>query len=141
MWARTFQDRLGSWYQLRDKSQTQSLTQCLEAINAWWFRWPWCAYRLHWDDQDSWPDPWQLLEEPRLCPLARGLGIMYTLALLDSHDLTDTRMVEQDSDNLVLVSNEKYILNCDSEPVVNIAPRAAQIRHQISLVQIQKRII
>ena len=139
MWARTFQDRLGSWYQLRDKSQTQSLTQCLEEINAWWFRWPWCAYRLHWDDQDSWPDPWQLLSDNYYCDLARGLGILYTISLLDRADLTSAELVlTEDDSNLVLVAKEKYILNWDRDTIVN-TNQEVKIKRQLTQQEVKQQ--
>jgi hypothetical protein len=94
----------------------------VEAINSWWFDAPWCPYHLHWDDQANWPDPWQLLDDNLYCSLARGLGIMYTIAMLGHSDLQDAVLVEVDGDNLVLVSQGKYILNWDRDTVVNINP-------------------
>ena len=140
MWPRTFAERLESWAQLRTQASTTDAETALEAINSWWFQTPWRAYHLHWDDQAVWPDPWQLLSDDLYCPLARGLGILYTITMLDRPDLQDAVLAEVDSDNLVLVAKEKYILNWDSTAVVNINPAGSRTRHSVTQEQIQKQI-
>lgn len=109
-----------SWNQLRNHCQHLPVQTALENINAWWFRAPWRPYYLHWDDQDTWPDPWQLLSENIFCEVARGLGILYTVTLLDRPDLAPADLIlTQDGVNLVLVGKEKYILNWEPNTVVN----------------------
>ena len=109
-------------------------------INSYWFQTPWSAYHLHWDDQKDWPDPWQLLSDNIYCPLARGLGIMYTIAMLDREDLQDVCMIEYQSDNLVLVNGEKYILNWDPDQVLNICLGPSKPRRRVSQEQIKQKI-
>ena len=96
------------------------LQAALEKINAWWFQIPWKPYYLHWDDQPMWPDPWQLLSDDVYCDLARALGILYTISLLDRADMVDAELVlTQTGDNLVRVAQGKYILNWSPDNVVN----------------------
>ena len=140
MWPTTFDARLASWAALRNRIADQPTEQTLSAINTWWFHAPWRAYHLHWDDRDYWPDPWQLLNENIYCPLARGLGIMYTIALLDRADLQDSVLAEHNSDNLVLVGNEKYILNWDRDTIVNIDPGPQHSQHRVNLHILQQKI-
>ena len=140
MWPRTFAERLESWAQLREQASTADAETALAAINSWWFQTPWRAYHLHWDDQAVWPDPWQLLSDDLYCPLARGLGILYTITMLDRPDLQDAVLAEFDSDNLVLVAKEKYILNWDSTTVVNINPTGSRSRHSITQEQLKQQI-
>jgi hypothetical protein len=140
MWNKNFTDRLASWNQLRQQSATEDLESALVSINSWWFKSPWTAYHLHWDDQQDWPDPWQLLSDDQYCPVARGLGIMYTIAMLDREDLQDVQMIEYQSDNLVLVNNEKYILNWDPDQVLNISLRRSKPQRQVSQEQIKQKI-
>ena len=140
MWPKTFAERLESWTQLREQAATADVESAVESINSWWFQTPWTAYHLHWDDQKDWPDPWQLLSDNIYCPLARGLGILYTITMLDRPDLQDAVLAEFDSDNLVLVAKKKYILNWDSTTVVNISPTGSQSRHSITQEQIQQQI-
>jgi hypothetical protein len=120
IWPATFSARLESWNLLRDQCTNLSVSAALKDINAWWFRAPWTAYHLHWDDSETWPDPWQLLSDNIYCELARGLGILYTITLLDRADLAPVELVlTAESGNLVLATPEKYILNWASDTIVN----------------------
>ena len=140
MWPKNFEERLTAWNQLRQSIKDLPLETALTQINSWWFQVPWRAYHLHWDDQSTWPDPWQLLSDDLYCPLARGLGILYTITMLDREDLQDAVLAEVDSDNLVLVDKKKYILNWDSDTIVNINPTGSHARHSITQEQIQQQI-
>jgi hypothetical protein len=140
MWPKDFSERLESWAQLRQQCCQLDSEPALTKINQWWFQTPWTAYHLHWDDQADWPDPWQLLSDDQYCPVARGLGIMYTIAMLDRADLQDAQMIEYQSDNLVLVAKEKYILNWDPDQVVNISLGKSKPRRQVSQEQIKQKI-
>ena len=140
MWPRDFSERLESWAQLRQQCQSLDSEPALIKINQWWFQTPWSAYHLHWDDQQDWPDPWQLLSDNQYCPVARGLGIMYTIAMLDREDMQDAQMIEYQSDNLVLVAQEKYILNWDPDQVVNISLGKSKPRRRVSQEQIKQKI-
>jgi hypothetical protein len=120
IWPDTFTTRLESWNLLRDRCQHLSVKSALEDINSWWFRAPWTPYYLHWDDTQTWPDPWQLLNDNIYCDVARGLGILYTITLLDRADMTPVSLILTQTDvNLVQATNEKYILNWDTGSVVN----------------------
>jgi hypothetical protein len=120
MWPATFGERLDSWNRLRESCQSFPIETALTAINQWWFSAPWRPYYLHWDDQSSWPDPWQLLSDNVYCDLARGLGIVYTISMLDRADMADAMLVlTEDDGNLVRVAKEKYILNWKAEDIVN----------------------
>jgi len=132
MWPIDFASRLESWNSLRDRCQTLPLEQALQSINSWWFNVPWRPYYLHWDDQPNWPDPWQLLSDNHYCDLARALGILYTITLLDRADLGDATLVlTETGDNLVQVSKSKYILNWDRDTIVNTI-QATNIKKQLT---------
>ena len=119
-WPATFEARLDSWHQLRKQVADQPVELALETINSWWFQTPWTAYHLHWDDQDTWPDPWQLLSDNMYCEVARGLGILYTITCLNRSDMASAELVlTKDDRNLVLVDKSKYILNWDKTVVLN----------------------
>lgn len=120
MWPHQFADRLSSWNQLREQAQILSLEDALTTINQWWFQTPWKSYYLHWDDQPMWPDPWQLLSDNVYCDLARALGIVYTISLLDRADMAPADLIlTEDGYNLVQVAKEKYILNWEPDSIVN----------------------
>jgi hypothetical protein len=120
VWYKNFADRLTAWSELRTEVQSMACKQALETINAWWHQTPWKPYYLHWDDQPRWPDPWQLLSDDIYCPVAKALGILYTISMLDRADMADATLVLTESgDNLVLVQERKYILNWSPDSVVN----------------------
>ena len=135
MWSRSFSSRLESWNLLREQCQSLPKEFALCQINAWWFGTPWRPYYLHWDDANSWPDPWQLLSDDIYCDLARGLGILYTITLLERADIHSAELVlTKTGHNLVLVDKSKYILNWDKSTVVNINPEAKIVK---KLTQLQ----
>jgi hypothetical protein len=140
MWHRSYADRLQSWHGLRTNSQSLSLVPCLETINGWWMRCPWTSYYLHWDDLGQWPDPWQLLQDNRFCDLARGLGILYTVAMLDRDDFGTVVLAQCDHDNLVLVADGKYVLNWQRDSIVNITPGPVSQHRSIDHIKILEKI-
>lgn len=120
IWPHTFSARLTSWNLLRDQCANLAVESALQDINAWWFGVPWQPYYLHWDDRACWPDPWQLLSDNVYCDVARGLGILYTISLLSRADLAPASLIlTENDDNLVLVTDKKYILNWQADSVVN----------------------
>jgi hypothetical protein len=124
---------------MRQQCHALSVESTLLAINSWWFLTPWQPYYLDWLDQPAWPDPWQLLNDNVYCDLARALGILYTISLLDRADLTDATLVlSQDGHNLVVVDKSKYILNWSPDTVVNTS-QAIKIRRQLSQSQIKQQ--
>ena len=136
MWPSNFADRLTAWANLRNQCQSLDLESALTTVNQWWFNSPWQPYYLHWDDQPNWPDPWQLLSDNVYCDLAKALGILYTINLLDRADMADAELVlTEDGTNLVLVAKEKYILNWNKDLIVNNKPKVKIIQqlnqHQI----------
>ena len=140
MWPTTFEQRLHSWHHLRQSAANISALDCLTAINQWWYQTPWQAYYLHWQDQATWPDPWQLLADNVYCDLARALGIMYTIVLLDRSDIQDAQIAEIDQGNLVLVHNQKYILNWERYVVVNTNLESKTFRNQLAQVDLKKQL-
>ena len=130
MWHKDFADRLESWSSLRTEVQSMSLEQALQTISNWWYQSPWTGYYLHWDDRETWPDPWQLLSDNVYCDLARGLGILYTITLVDHTDLISAELVLTDDDrNLVLINKEKYTLNWGTEVIVN-TPLSQKVKNK-----------
>lgn len=139
MWYPEFSDRLDSWHGLRVAAQNQPLEAALDLINQWWFKAPWQAYYLHWDDQERWPDPWQLLSDNVFCEVARGLGILYTISMIDHKEITSAGLVlTEDGYNLVQVNKEKYILNWDKNKIVN-THQAVNIKRQLKQEAIKQQ--
>ena len=139
MWPQNFDQRLRAWYTLRESAHALPLESALETINTWWFRCPWQPYYLHWDENSTWPDPWQLLSDNVYCDIARGLGILYTISFIDREDMGDAELIlTKKGHNLVSVAQRKYILNWEPTTVVN-NNHEAQIRQHLTQYQIKKQ--
>ena len=139
VWPVTFESRLDSWTQLRNRARLLPVEEALDAINSWWFTSPWTGYHLHWDDRKDWPDPWQLLDDNIFCEVARGLGILYTITLLERADIVSTELVlTKNGHNLVLVDKSKYILNWDKSTIVNINPEV-KIAKKLTQLQVSEK--
>jgi len=139
-WPHSFEQRLLAWNALRHSVAQQPLDQALHAINLWWQRTPWQPYYLHWDDLSDWPDPWQLLNDNIFCDVARALGIMYTITMLDRSDVTDLQMVETKNYNLVLVEQGKYILNCQDDQILNTNFETSTIRRTLTHSEVLQKL-
>lgn len=140
MWLSTFEKRLDSWVDLRSRSTQLPLEQALEQINNWWFDSPWTAYHLHWDDRHEWPDPWELLSDNLYCEVARGLGIMYTIAIIDRKDISDAVLTQTNQHNLVLIEQGKYMLNYERDIILNKNFKAEKNKNYLTLSQVRKKI-
>jgi hypothetical protein len=137
MWHSNFSDRLAAWHNLRIAVQTQPLELALTEINAWWFTAPWVPHYLHWDDQPKWPDPWQLLSDNVFCEVARGLGILYTISMIDHPEIASAELVTTDQGyNLVLVNKQIYILNWVKDNIVN-THSATNIKRRLTQEQVK----
>jgi len=131
MWPESYADRLQQWNLLRDRCRDLTADQALQTINDWWFLAPTTTRTIIWEEHEHWPNPWQLLANDRQCDLARALGIMYTLMMLEHAEITDLTLAQTDHDNLVLANQGKYILNWAPGQLLNIQSQAVQIRRQI----------
>jgi len=139
MWPSNFTDRLAAFSNLRIQSKDLPLEQALADINAWWFSAPWCQYYLHWDDAETWPDPWELLNDDTYCELARGLGILYTISMMEHKDLTSAELVlTEEGYNLVLVNQGIYTLNWENNNIVNNL-QIEKIQRQFTLAEVNQR--
>jgi hypothetical protein len=140
MWANTFDRRLNDWYSLRSSLDGLDTEESLTKINQWWYQSPWNPYYLHWDDIDNWPNPWNLLNENVFCDLARSLGMIYTITLLERSDLSDAKIVETKSGhNLLLVDESRYILNWDQNFITDVDLDISTINRSLSQDYIREK--
>lgn len=120
MWKTSYEERLADWYHLRQALEHLPLDQQVHLVNDWWFRAPIVNRVVVWDDPTKWPDPWELLTNSGYCELARALGIVYTLMILENPAYNDLSIIATGNDNLVLINQGKYILNWAPGEVLNI---------------------
>jgi hypothetical protein len=91
---------------------------------------------------ESWPGPWELLNDNEYCYLARGLGMIYTLLLLGITDIDFCLGKDDNSEDvvLVLVDNAKYTLNYWPNSVLNINLSGFKILKKIDVDILRKKI-
>ena len=142
MWPDRYESRLASWCQLREANQTNNLETALLNIKDWWQQCPWVPYYLHWDDIAYWPDPWDLLADNHFCSLAKAIGIVYTIHMINRPDITCMELaVNTDSaDNLVLINKGKYILNWEAGQLLNITSPVVNIKRSVNSSVVTKKI-
>jgi hypothetical protein len=100
-------------------------------VNDWWFRAPIINKSISWQDYPNWPNPWQLLQQDGWCDLARALGIVYTLLLIDTNSSDSISLVNTNLGNLVLAGHGKYILNWVPGDLLNIESTPITIQRQL----------
>ena len=132
MWAVTFEERLQQWHALRVTALAQSDQERYLTINNWWFTAPMINKHLQWQTFPNWPDPWQLLDQDRWCGLARSLGIVYTLMMMDESYQHRITMAQCNNDNLVLIDDGKYILNWCPGELLNIHSQHFILSQQVA---------
>jgi len=137
MWCANYQDRLLQWADLREQCRGQGIEQALISINDWWLQSPWQPYYLHWDDSQTWPDPWDLLSDNVFCGLARALGIVYTIMLMEHKKIHEVSLIQTQDDNLVQVNSGKYILNWTAGELLNIRSANITIKKRIDSTKLQ----
>jgi hypothetical protein len=119
MWKTTYQERLADWVKLRQAASLLEQSEQLMLINDWWFKAPIVNHLINWEDTQVWPGPCDLLSNNGYCELARALGIVYTLMLLDKLQYTNLEIISTGQDNLVQIDSGKYILNWAPGQVLN----------------------
>ena len=117
----SYDNRLQSWYNLRNQIKNYDLSQQCVEIDKWWQQTPLINHYLHPTDLPNWPGPWELLVENTYCTLARGLGMCYTLLLTGITDIEFVLATDSlgDDVSLVLVDNAKYLLNYWPDTVIS----------------------
>ena len=138
----SYDNRLQSWYNLRNKIKDLDLSQQCVEIDKWWQNAPLVNHYLHPIDLPTWPGPWELLVENTYCMLARALGMCYTLLLMDITDIelvlaTD---VQGNDVSLVLVDNAKYILNYWPNTVISNNLKEFKVVQKLDIKTINNKI-
>jgi hypothetical protein len=137
-----YDTRLRSWYELRKNLEHSDLqTKCI-TIDKWWQNAPLITHHLHPFEIENWPDPWELLVENTYCTVARGLGMCYTLLLMDVHNIEFVLATDNQGNDvvLVMVDHAKYVMNYWPDTVVNNYLQDFRITSKLDINKIIKKI-
>jgi len=140
IWPPTFEERLPAWHDLRQVAQSLAIETALASINDWWWRAPMVNQSLRWRDIDTWPDPWQLLNFSGFCDLARALGMLYTVMMIERDDVQTLELVQTPSINLVHVNHGKYIMNLSPGQIVNTGSPALPVVRSVASTMFERQI-
>ena len=102
------------WSDLRSKCKSRDLETALHTVNDWWATAPIVSRTIHFDDEENWPSPWDLLAESAYCELGKCLGICYTLLLIEHEEINSLSIVQTDNYNsteYAVQVNEEYVLS------------------------------
>ena len=94
MWKILYQERLADWVKLRQAAASLDQSQQLISINDWWFKAPIVNRLISWESIQDWPTPWDLLNNNGYCELARALGIVYTIMLIEDNYI-DLKIIQK----------------------------------------------
>ncbi len=133
--------RLRSWHDLRTKiEKADTQTKCVE-IDDWWQQAPMVAHHLHPSDIQQWPDPWDLLVDNTYCPIARGLGMVYTLSLVGITAIDFVEAIDQhDETTSIVIVDSRYILNYYPGSVLTTSLSEFTIKSRYSMEPVLLRI-
>ena len=81
MFDKPYYDRIKCWKQLRDEIETAAdpFTRVLE----FWQSAPATSIATDPYDKESWPDPWEMIEQNEYCDFMKILAIFYTFQLTE----------------------------------------------------------
>lgn len=136
-----FFTRLRSWHELRNNLQGSDLGYICTEVDSFWQWCPLSNHYLHPDDIETWPGPWELLNDNEYCYYARALGMIYTLLLLGVNDIDFVEALDYNNNEvvLVLVDNAKYVLNYWPNTVVNNNLNEFKVTKRINIDSLRRK--
>jgi hypothetical protein len=118
-------ERLNRWKTFRFSLAELSIDSAIKQTLDFWDRCPFCPFYLEIENPDTWPNPWQLIEDNHYCDLAKVLGIVYTLHLSKyAKDLYPEIRVyfhpkTRHTYHIAYLCQGKYVLNLVEGEIVN----------------------
>ena len=140
MFNLSYEERLSKWHEFRE--QLESSSTPLKDVVQFYSLAP--TVSIHTDpyNEESWPDPWELLYENQYCSFCKILGMSYTLQLTESFNgKTFGIIIGRDIKNntkLYLLSVNKDIIGLDDNYVhVTQLPESIIIERNYSMPELQ----
>jgi hypothetical protein len=125
MFKSSSSERFSRWKSFRREIDALSIDSAIIETVEFWKSCPFIPFYLQPEDNNLWPDPWQLIEENYYCDLAKVLGIVYTLHLTQhGKELHPEIRVYYDPStrhtyHIAYLCQGKYVLNLIEGGVVN----------------------
>jgi hypothetical protein len=143
IFQQSYGSRLKSWSQLRNQLLGQPLEEICIQTDKWWQYAPLVNHYLHPIDLPNWPNPWELLVENSYCTIARGLGMCYTVMMLDVDNIEFKLGTNEMGENvaLVLVDNAKYTMNYWPDSVLSTNLKEFKLTETIDILKIKNKIL
>jgi len=133
MWQNDYETALQDWIKLRESTQELPIKQALELIHNWWQQVPIIPHYLHYDDRAEWPGPWELLADNNYCEVAKALGMLYTVILIDRPEIYSTHLFLTDNYTYTEVKTEEgdFVLNDIPGSITETNLQDVQVLHII----------
>lgn len=137
-----FYARLRDWHDLRENLKDADAETIYIEVDKYWQRAPIRAHYLHPTDIESWPNPWNLINDNDYCLYGRALGMIYTLLLLGIKSIDFVEAIDDNNEDvvLVLVDDAKYVLNWNPDSVVNTDLADFKIKKHINIDPLTQKI-
>ena len=123
MWKLKADERLTRWRAFRKTLDSLTLEDSISQTQEFWQSCPFDPYYLDPDRPESWPNPWQLIEENWYCDLAKALGMLYTIYFTQHRPEVEIRVYYDPATkytyNLVWIDQGKYVINLIEGEIVN----------------------
>jgi hypothetical protein len=114
------ENKLFAFKNLRDDID-QSDDPLLVAVK-YWLNLPHVKYTMDPWDKETWPSPWELIQEKEICNFGQILGLCYTLQLTETFSHEQFEIIigidEQRSEYQYLVSVKNLILGFNGEDTI-----------------------
>ena len=110
MWTADFDELLLEWADLRTQAASLPLGDALMLVHTWWNKAPIVNSTVHFADPDNWPLPWDLLAQNGYCDVAKCLGVIYTLILIDCDEIHSMVLLQTSNETYVQINETAYTL-------------------------------
>jgi len=139
MWENRYEHLLIEWAGLRTQVKDLPINEALHEVHDWWQKAPMVNHTIYINDQENWPLPWDLLTENGYCDVAKCLGIVYTLLLIEHEDINSLHIAQTDNYILVQVNNGEYTLN-DQPGYITADQNDLHVKYSVDCEYLKERL-
>jgi len=132
--------RLHLWSTLKENLKGKSTEEICIEVDKFWQQAPLLNHYLHPADVQEWPNPWQLLSDNDYCEYARGLGMVYTLLLLDINNIDFVQVLDENNEDKVIVVVDQYVMNWHPNSVISAKKETFKIGSFLDITELEKKI-